>query len=181
MLWTDGAVIGGLVLAFLAWTISAGYWTGFQLAAAWFTYIVSNSWLLALVAVVAAAGAGYLHFLARKLSARFIARRIARNPELDDIRAWTTRAFVHNTKAWRTIMTLSPAGWGRSARRLIARVVADSDGFVQRLNDRFTDPSGGEGAMTDSVQDLLGHEAPEPGAGGSPAIPVPIPAGSERT
>ena len=181
VLWTDGAVIGGLVVAFLAWTISAGYWTGFQFSAAWFTYIVSNTWLLALVAVVAAAGAGYLHFLARKLSARFIARRIARNPELEDVRAWTARAFVHNTSAWRTIMTPAPAGWGRSARRLIARVVADADGFVQRLNDRFTDPSGGEGATTDSVQDLLGHETPEPVAGVSPAVPVPVPAGSERT
>ena len=181
VLWTDGAIVGGLVLAFLAWTISAGYWTGFQFSATWFTYIVSNTWLLALVAVVAAAGAGYLHFLARKLSARFIARRIARNPELDGVREWTARAFVHNTKAWRTIMAPSPAGWGRSARRLIAQVVADADGFVQRLNDRFTDPSGGEGAKTDSAQDLLGHEEPEPSAGEAPAIPVPVPAGSERT
>ena len=181
VLWTDGAIIGGLVLAFLAWTISAGYWTGFQFSAAWFTYIVSNTWLLALVAVVAAAGAGYLHFLARKLSARFIARRIARNPELDDVREWTARAFVHNTRAWRTIMTPSPAGWGRGARRLVAQVVADADGFVQRLNDRFTDPSGGEGATADSVQDLLGHEEPRPSTAEPPAIPVPVPAGPERT
>jgi hypothetical protein len=52
-------------------------------------------------------------------------------------------------------MTRSPAGWGRSARRRIARVVAAADQFVQRLNDRFTDPSGGANAAAGSARDLF--------------------------
>ena len=143
VLWSDAAVLGMVVVAFAAWTVSMGYWTDFRFSAPWFDYIVSTPWLLVLTVVLASAGGFYLHYLVRGLSARLIARRIARDPDLDDVRAWVARAFTHNTKAWRTIMTHSPAGWGRSARRRIAQVVTDADRFVQRLNDRFTDPSGG--------------------------------------
>ena len=156
VLWLDATLVGVLVVAFMAWTISAGHWSGFQFSAPWFTYIVSTPWLAVLAACIVVAGGGYLHFLMRKLSARFIARRIARDSQLDDARTWVSRAFAHNTKAWRTIMTPSPAGWGRAARRRIELVATDADRFVQRLNDRFTDPSGGAGGDTESGDDPFG-------------------------
>ena len=149
VLWTDGVIVTALVLAFAAWTISGGYWQGFRLSAPWLDFLVSTPWLAVLAAVVVAAGGGYLHHLVRRLSARLVMRRIARDPELEDVRTWVAQAFTHNTRAWRTIMGASPAGWGWSARRRIARVAADADGFVQRLNDRFTDPSGGASAAVD--------------------------------
>ena len=147
VLWGDAAVFGTLLVAFAAWTIPAGWWEGLRFSAPWFAPVSSTPWLMALAIVLVAAGAGYLHFLVRKLSARFVARRIARDPNLpDDARAWAVRAFDHGTKAWRPVMAGSPAGWGRGARRRIKEVVADADRFVQRLNDRFADPSGGAGA-----------------------------------
>ena len=157
VLWSDAAVFGVLLVAFAAWTLSAGWWEGLRFAAPWFDHIASTPWLAVLVAVLVAAGAGYLHYSVRKLSARFVARRIARDPDLlEDARAWATRAFTHNTKAWRTIMARSPAGWGRGARRRIAEVVADADRFVQRLNDRFADPSGGANAAPGSGEAPFG-------------------------
>ena len=181
VLWTDATVVGGLVLAFLAWTISAGAWDGFQLTAPWFVYLTSTPWLMVLAACVIAAGGGYLHFLARRLSARFIARRIARNPKLDDARAWVAAAFAHNTKTWRTIMTRSPAGWGRAARRRIERVNADADRFVQHLNDRFTDPSGGAGADAIAHEDTHSLSSPGPDLRPSRADRLPVAAEPERT
>ena len=180
VLWLDAGIIGALVLAFMAWTISAGYWAGFRLSAPWFDYLVSTSWLLTLAVVLAAAGGCYLHFLIRKLSARFIARRIARDPDLGDARTGVARAFSHNTKPWRTIMSESPAGWSRGVRRRIARVVADADRYVQRLNDRFTDPSGGAGAPTESGGDRSGLIASESGTEISLTNPQPIVAERER-
>ena len=161
VLWSDAAVFGTLLVAFAAWTVPAGWWEGLRFSAPWFEPVSSTSWLLALVAVLVAAGAGYLHHLVRKLSARFVARRIARDPDLpDDARAWAVRAFHHGTKAWRPVMAGSPAGWGRGARRRITEVVADADRFVQRLNDRFADPSGGARAA-------IGSDAARPEAAGS--------------
>ncbi len=165
VLWSDAVVFGGIVLAFAAWTITAGDWQGLRFSAPWFDNLVSTPWLAALVAVLAAAGACYLHYLARKLSARFIARRIARNPDLGDTREWVARAFTHNTKAWRTAMARSPAGWGRGVRRRIAEVVADADRCVQRINDRFADPSGDAKAALATDGGRPGPTGSVPGTG----------------
>ena len=183
---SNGVVFGALVLAFGAWSVSAGYWSGFSFSAPWFDVLVSTPWLLAPVVVLVAAGGGYLHYLMRRVSARFVARRIARDPELEDVRTWVTRAIAHNTRGWRTILTASPAGWGRGARRRIAEVASDADRFVQRLNDRFTDPSGSAGDDTASGGGRLGPPSPRPdcaracrlraGGGGRPRLSVAIPA-----
>ena len=181
-LWSDAAVFGTLLVAFMAWTITAGWWEGLRFSAPWFEPVSSTPWLLALVAVLVAAGAGYLHHLVRKLSARFVARRIARDPNLpDDARAWAVRAFHHSTRAWRPVMAASPAGWGRGARRRIAEVVADADRFVQRLNDGFADPSGGAKRAADSSATRTGAVEPKPDGGTSRVEPPPPAAvGAER-
>ena len=178
--WLDGAILGALVLAFGAWTVSAGYWSGFSFSAPWFDSIVSTSWLLALVAVLAAAGGGYLHYLVRGVSARFVARRIARDPELADVRTWVARAFAHNTRGWRTILAASPVGWGRGARRRIARVAADADRFVQHLNDRFTDPSGGAGDDAASEGSRFGPADSGPKIEDTRTDSVPVAAAGDR-
>ena len=182
VLWSDAAVFGALLVAFAAWTITAGWWEGLRFSAPWFEPVSSTPWLLALVAVLVAAGAGYLHHLVRHFSARFVARRIARDPNLpdDDARAWTVRAFNYGSKAWRPIMAASPAGWGRGARRRIAEVIADADRFVQRLNDGFADPSGGEKRAADSSATRTGAVEPKPDGGASRAEPPPAAVGAER-
>ena len=179
VLWLDGVILGTLVLAFAAWTVSADYWTGLQFSAPWFDVIVSAPWLLVLAAGCAAAGGGYLHYLMRRLSARLIGRRIERDPDLADVRVWVVRAFAHNTKVWRTIMTPSPAGWSRRTRRRIAHVAADADQFVQRLNDRFTDPSGGASLADDSGGHRLDLVDSESIVENSRFDPLPVAADTE--
>ena len=181
VLWLDAVVFAALVLAFAAWTISAGYWTGFRFSAPWLDFVVSTLWLPVLAAVAAAAGLGYLHYLMRRLSARLVARRIARDPELGDARSWVARAFAHNTRAWRTILITSPVGWGRSARRRIARVSTDADRFVQRLNDRFTDPSGGADEHAGSAEDTFDSAAADSMTEDTGTAPLPIAHGAGRT
>ena len=180
VLWLDGVIVGGLAIAFAAWTVSAGYWTGFRFSAPWFDFLVSTPWLLVLAAVVVAGAGGYLHYLVRKLSARIISRRIARDPELDDVRTWITRAFTHNTRAWRTIITVSPTGWGRGARRRIAQVAADADRFVQRLNDHFTNPSGDADDRADTDEDAFRRTGSEAKTEIARVAPQPAVSASER-
>ena len=52
-------------------------------------------------------------------------------------------AFQRSTRYWRSIFLKDPPGWGARSRRRLAEVIAESDAYVQALNDRYTDPSGG--------------------------------------
>ena len=176
--WSDATIVGLLVAGLAAWTLSSGYWTGFQFSAPWLETITSRPWLMAAIAVVAVGAGGYLHYLVRKLSARFVARRIARRSDLDGVRGWVSHAFLHNTSPWRTIISASPAGWGRGARRRIEKVAADADRFVQHLNNRFTDPTG-ETVMVTQETDPKFLESMED-TGLSRLEPEPATSGAER-
>ena len=161
VLWTDAALLGVLVVGLGAWTISAGYWQGLSFSAPWYDRVASVPWLATAIIVILAAAGVYAHFLVRKLAARLVARRIAREADLEDIRTWTSRAFARNTRAWWPILTRSPAGWGRTARSRISQVTADADQFVQRLNNQFADPSGGADTAGELGDATLGHLEPD--------------------
>ncbi len=138
----DAALFGTLLALFMAATINAGYWQGFNFTAPWFERIAGNTGTAITVGVVLLALVIYLHYfmrdLARKSSLRWL-RSQARD-SLD--RSGLVRAFQKNTRIWRSLFNSSPVGWGRGSRKRIARVVGDTDGFVQTLNDRFASPSG---------------------------------------
>ena len=52
------------------------------------------------------------------------------------------RVLRKNTRFWRSLFEVNPVGWGRRNRRRLALLVSKADQLVQKLNDRFTDPSG---------------------------------------
>jgi hypothetical protein len=64
----------------------------------------------------------------------------------EEMREGLKRAFRKNTCAFLTLfmplMTSRPWGWNQSARRRIAGILSSANHYVQRLNDRFTNPSG---------------------------------------
>lgn len=143
VLWLDGVVFGLIVAVFLAWTVWAGYWHGFYFAPPWGAAIADNPFYLwSPVFVVVVLGC-YVHFRFRKLAARRITNRLRTDRSLDNgMREWIARAFVRSTRPWRSIFLRDPAGWGQRARRRLVRVLAEADGYVQTLNDRFANPSG---------------------------------------
>ncbi len=144
VLWAEGIVLGLVVVAFLLWTIPAGYWGGGALfSAPWFDPLIANPWFAGIFFALIAGSGLYLHFSIRRLAARFIGRRLARDKERPErSREWIRRGFDHNTRAWRSIFGQTPAGFGRKTRERIADIIAQADRFVQRINDRFADPSG---------------------------------------
>ena len=137
VLWTDGALLAVLVAA----VIAIGAWVGFDQATAW---LGAAGFGTALGAAVLVAAAGYVHFRVRRIAARAARRRLLREGTTDSAidADLIARAFDHGTSAWRTMWIVAPAGWGRGARERIANVLEDTGRYVQRLNDRFADPSG---------------------------------------
>ena len=164
VLWTDA----GLLAALAAAAAGIGAWIGFDTAAGW---LGSAGFGTALGAVVLLAAAGWVHFRVRRIAARACGRRLLREGAGDSpIEAeWVARAFEHGAAAWRTMWIGAPAGWGSRARQRIASVLEDTGRYVQRLNDRFADPSGRSRSGAPSPQPADRAAEPEPGPASAPA------------
>ncbi len=79
-----------------------------------------------------------IHYSVRKFAARRIASRLDTKALAGNIK----KAFLKNTHILRSIFRPVPAGWTMRTRRVLLEVVADASEFVQRMNDRYTRPSG---------------------------------------
>jgi hypothetical protein len=61
-----------------------------------------------------------------------------------DLQANYARAFKKNSHWYRSLLMRKPAGWGRRAQRRLAKVLEDTNTYIQKLNDMYTNPSGSE-------------------------------------
>jgi hypothetical protein len=82
-------------------------------------------------------------------------------------REWLLRAFVMNSGPRKSVFPKTPVGWNRRAQRELEQVLADADTMVQRLNDRFTNPSGEEQSLAEQVVGVTAGQAK--GEGGAAA------------
>lgn len=92
-----------------------------------------------------------VHFSART----FAARRIARKLEVFGSAGSIKKAFLRNTKFLRSVFQPAPAGWSSRTKRKLAKVTAEASGFVQTMNDRFTNPSGDNATIKQSTAEVL--------------------------
>lgn len=139
-LWSALVVFGTLAVLFLVWSVSAGYWNGLQ-----FTPLAGLDWIsLTVIAVAGLVAAGWLYTMIRRLAGRSVARSLARDSAVEeDDRPAVARAFSGNLGAWwRSLASSSPRGWTRRTRKQLDAVMAEADGFIQALNDRYASPSG---------------------------------------
>jgi len=163
----DALAFGGLLVAFLAWSVSGGHWSGLSFQHPWWLTLSAHPLPQGIGLAALAGGAVYLHFLVRRVAARTVRAGLRRRRDLEGVLPWVQNAFEHNTRAWRWSLTPRPAGWGTLARSRISRVLEDADRYVQALNSRFTDPSG--------------SNAPGTGGTGPGASAPPLPASGEET
>ncbi|MDH5784390.1 MAG: dynamin family protein [Chromatiales bacterium] len=138
----DGIAFGTLTLLALMLSIQLGYWEGVSFVAPWATADNVN-WLLGGVTLILGAGL-YLHHRLRALAALSVAKWLRKKGHSREESQQLQGGFTRSTLFWRSLFNNTPAGWGRRSRRQLANVVADTDRFVQRLNDTFADPSGGK-------------------------------------
>ncbi|WP_303902651.1 dynamin family protein [Thiohalomonas denitrificans] len=138
----DAVLLLVVLTAFLVITIQAGYWEGLRFTAPWFQSLMENANLGIAVAVVLVALLAYLHHIMRNIAGRRVLKWLTAQAESSLDRASLAGAFRKSTRFWHRPFSQTPIGWGRRARKRIARVVADTDRFVQSLNDRFADPTG---------------------------------------
>jgi hypothetical protein len=94
-----------------------------------------------------------VHFSVRAFSAKVIAKKIKTKIKIDKNLTGEYRegkilagniknAFLKNTQPLRSIFRPVPVGWSLRSKRVLAQVTEDSCEFIQRMNDRYTKPSG---------------------------------------
>jgi hypothetical protein len=138
VLWTDAALFGAMLAGLFGFSLWAGYWSGLSFEPPWLAAASARPVLTTLLIVLVVLLLLALHHGVRRWVARRIARSLRRAPGGAEV----ARAFEKNTRFWRSLFRPQPVGWGRRARRRVQGVRRSADQFVQRLNDRFTDPSG---------------------------------------
>ena len=96
-----------------------------------------------------------VHFSVRRFSANYIAKKLSNTlisskssagslpgnmagSMAGDIKS----AFLKNTQTLRSIFRPMPVGWSMRTRRVLAQVTSDASEFIQKMNDRYTRPSG---------------------------------------
>ncbi len=79
-----------------------------------------------------------LHFLVKYL----VQKRIVRQLRHSDDEPYTG-AFIKNSGLLSSVFRSTPVGWNKSTRSSVVDVINHSSEFVQKLNDQFTNPSGG--------------------------------------
>ncbi|MCB1866055.1 MAG: dynamin family protein [Chromatiales bacterium] len=171
------AIVAGLVavgVGVAAWKF--GWWTNGALAIPGIDWLRGHPGRIYAALAVAAALAIAVHFVVRSVAAAGIARSLARTRPPADVPGNLKSAFIRNTRPWRSIFARKPAGWGRFARKRVLAVLAETDRFVQRLNDRFTDPSGRRDAA--AGPNAVEVEAVAAATADAPAQPSPAPASS---
>lgn len=137
----DAAVFGGALAAFLAWGLSAGHWQGLSYQPPWLQSLAGTplGWVILALLVLLALAA---HFGIRHLAAKSLIGWLRKEGQRPGRRGDLVAAFHRNTRPWRSIFAPSPAGWSGATRRKLHEVRQDGNLYVQRLNDRFTNPSG---------------------------------------
>ena len=138
----DLVFYGVLFATLFGLTVWAGYWDGLRFSPPWWSSFKANSGLFIGSLVAFAAVLIFTHFLARKIVRKRILRKLHKDMSAGPERDRLERAFQKNTRFWRSVFELKPAGWGRFNRKRVKQVLTDADRYIQSLNDRFTDPSG---------------------------------------
>ena len=65
------------------------------------------------------------------------------------------RALHKSSRWWRSLFFPNPAGWGRRTAAGLSKVVDDSNAYIQKLNDEYTNPSGEEASRLSSEEQAM--------------------------
>lgn len=135
----DLAVFGTLALLFVYFTVAGGHWEGWRLM----PIADLDPTLQIIVAAFGLGIAGFVHAVLHRTAGRSVLRRLERDESLGEDRAAIVRAFRYNldSQFWSNFSN-RPRGWSGRTRRRLDKVIAEADRYVQKLNDRYTSPSG---------------------------------------
>lgn len=148
VLWLEGVILALMLAAFLGLTVWGGFWEGWSLSLPFLKVLTRNNYILygALIALLAIAG--YVHFSIRRWAAKKIAAKLVAEIKDADLHPNYLRAFAKSSRWWRSLLWPYPAGWSKNTAARLEEVVDESNAYIQKLNDEYTNPSGKDTVAT---------------------------------
>jgi hypothetical protein len=92
---------------------------------------------------------GYVHFSIRRWAAKKVSARLLAEIKDPDLHPNYQLAFRKSSRWWRSLFWPNPAGWGKRTAARLEKVLDDSNAYIQKLNDEYTNPSGRDTAAED--------------------------------
>lgn len=155
VLWRDGLIMGGMVSVITGLLLAGGILQGQPVELPGMTMLL-NGWQSLTTDLWGRIGIGAfvlllgltVHAYARHAAARRVVAWMDKHIGNDVQRVHLQGAFCKNVRPWHSIFRPEPVGWSRRARRRLHALIGVADGYIQKLNDRFTQPSGEEEIAT---------------------------------
>ncbi|UCF92317.1 MAG: dynamin family protein [Desulfobacterales bacterium] len=158
VLWAEGIILGLALIAFGTATIWGGYWNGLRLELPLWDLLTKNNSILFTGLAILLLIAGCVHFSVRRRIARLLTHKFLAEVRNSDQRSHYSRAFRKNSSWRRSLFHLKPAGWSQRTQGRLTKVLEDTHAYIQKLNDKYTSPSG----------EVASEEEPGPPPWGSP-------------
>lgn len=134
----DAFALVAILTGVLVTSMVADYWDGLTFSPPWLAGAESGSLILwAILGVIGLSFAAF-HFYIRNRVAKTIAKTLPTHNTIGNIKA----AFLKSTTPLRSIFQRNPKGWGAGTQKRLTALRDDTERFVQKINDRFTQPSG---------------------------------------
>ena len=148
VLWLEGAILAIILVTFLGLTIWGGLWDGWSLSLPFLEILTRNNYVLYGVLFALLAIVGFAHFRIRRWAANKIAAKLIAEIKDADLHPNYQRAFAKTSRWWRSLLWPCPAGWSKTTAASLEEVVDESNAYIQKLNDEYTNPSGKDHATT---------------------------------
>ncbi len=142
ILWLEGVIVVALLVAMLVLTIWGGYWEGLSLKLPFWHLVAQNDYTKYGTIGIMLIAAGYVHFRIRRWSANKIMHKLLLDVKNPELHPHYQRAFRKSSRWWRSLFLPNPAGWGKGTAARLEKVLDDSNAYIQKLNDEYTNPSG---------------------------------------
>ena len=156
VLWLEGAILAALLVAFLGLTIWGGYWEELSLSLPFLDLVILNQYTFYGTIAILLIIVGYVHFSIRRWAAKKVSARLLAEVKDPDLHPNYKRAFRKSSRWWRSLFWPNPAGWGKRTAARLEKVLDDSNAYIQKLNDEYTNPSG-----RDKVATEIDRQAPQ--------------------
>ena len=142
VLWLEGSLTAALLVAFLVITIWGGYWEGLSLSLPFLNILIQDQYFFYGILVGLLVIFVYAHLRIRRWAAEKVADKILAEIKDADLHPNYKRAFRKNSRWWSILLWPNPAGWGKRTAAALENVLDDSNAYIQKLNDEYTNPSG---------------------------------------